>query len=455
MSQLQQRAERLAREFKTSARRPVVIEFSGSPKAGKTTTLSSIQSFLKRCGFKIEVVQERASVCPIRDKHRANFNVWTACTTLAQILEKTQPQHESTPHPDSPDILILDRGLFDAIVWLFRMQKLAHVSAEDLEKVERFLLISDWRKRVDAVVVMTAMPEDSMAREKGVLPYEGLKGSIMNEPWLNGFKATVAEVAKRLEKSFRIFQIDTSKDKGMDQKSTAEKVCGIILDVISEQLEENVLCVPREQVIHGFAGKEWAKGTGAEAIADLFLKNGSFLPRAEAESSAANLQAIPAVVIRTQDGRVLRLRRREKLSDNPLHERHVIWAGGHVRKEDATNGSSLLHGATREVDEELQLTIEPRSLEFLGAIFTDLGGSSSKHVGIVYQWTAPSDDVDIVLSGNEFFERRGESLRGQFAEVTDLMAEVSKASTLLEPWSQLIVQRLLPRTAGIMQESFL
>ena len=29
---------------------------------------------------------ERASVCPIRDKKHANFNIWTLCTTLAQIL---------------------------------------------------------------------------------------------------------------------------------------------------------------------------------------------------------------------------------------------------------------------------------------------------------------------------------------------------------------------------------
>jgi predicted ATPase len=87
-----------------------VIEFAGAPKAGKTTTLSTLQAFLKRCGFKVEVVIERASVCPIRDKKHANFNIWTACTTLAQILEKTQHQHERNPHPDSPEVLILDRG---------------------------------------------------------------------------------------------------------------------------------------------------------------------------------------------------------------------------------------------------------------------------------------------------------------------------------------------------------
>ena len=116
-SDLQVRAESLAEEFKKKGRRPVVIEFAGAPKAGKRGRYRAC-SFLKRCGFKVEVVIERASVCPIRDKKHANFNIWTACTTLAQILEKTQHQHERNPHPDSPEILILDRGLFDALIWL-------------------------------------------------------------------------------------------------------------------------------------------------------------------------------------------------------------------------------------------------------------------------------------------------------------------------------------------------
>jgi hypothetical protein len=105
-SELQIRAETAAARF-GKARKPIVFEFAGVPKAGKTTSLSALHAFLKRCGFLVEVVIERASVCPIRDKKHANFNVWTACTTLAQILEKTQ----NPPRPDDPHILIPSAGL--------------------------------------------------------------------------------------------------------------------------------------------------------------------------------------------------------------------------------------------------------------------------------------------------------------------------------------------------------
>jgi hypothetical protein len=172
-SDLQVRAEEAAERFATAARKPIVIEFAGVPKAGKTTTLGQLQSFLKRCGFRVEVVVERASVCPIRDKKHSNFNVWTACTTLAQLLEKTQ----DPPRIDDPQILILDRGLFDSICWLAMMERLERIRSADRKIIDKFLLIDDWREKITGVIVMTASSADAMARENKLLPVEGEGGS--------------------------------------------------------------------------------------------------------------------------------------------------------------------------------------------------------------------------------------------------------------------------------------
>jgi predicted ATPase len=242
-SPLQTRAESLAQDFRRKGRKPVVIEFAGTPKAGKTTTLSSVSAFLKRTGFKVEVVIERASVCPIRDKKHSNFNIWTACTTLAQILEKTQ----IPPRVDDPEILILDRGLFDSIAWLEMMERLARIRREEREVAERFLLLPDWRKRVSGVVVMTASPTDAMAREQGDLPVEGSTGSIMNQAVLEQFRHNTEEACKRLGNLFRIFEVNTSESCS-DKKKTAEKVAGMVLDLISEQLEEEILCLSKTEV---------------------------------------------------------------------------------------------------------------------------------------------------------------------------------------------------------------
>lgn len=438
-SELQSRAESAAQRFRTSGRAPVVIEFAGLPKAGKTTTLNHVQAFLKRCGFRVEVVIERASVCPIRDKKHSNFNIWTACTTLSQILEKTQ----SPPRPDDPDILILDRGIFDAICWLTMMEQLARIRKQERKTTERFLLIDDWKKRLSGVFLMTAEPEDAMEREKGYLPVEEATGSIMNLEVLQQMKQTLDEAASRLATHFRIFPVNTSA-KGLQNnpKKTCEVVADTVLNWIEEQLQEDVLSLPKSTVKDLFDGKICIDTSNAELLAKAYLENGEFEPRAKVESDQNRIQALPVVVVRNKSGQILRLRRREKSEGNPLHQQIVIWAGGHVREEDNIEGKALVQCALRELQEELRLCVEADKLKLLGAVYSDTGGSTSKHAAIVYEWTAETDDVAVALSSAEFFERRGTSLSGSFIDLTQLSNEVESGKTS-EEWTSQIVKNLL------------
>ena len=55
--------QKLAEEVRTlkvehRQKRPIVIEFSGSPKAGKTSCINSLELFLKRNGFSVQIIQE-------------------------------------------------------------------------------------------------------------------------------------------------------------------------------------------------------------------------------------------------------------------------------------------------------------------------------------------------------------------------------------------------------------
>ena len=425
------------------ARKPLVIEFAGVPKAGKTTTLSNVQTFLKRCGFHTDVVVERASVCPIRDKKHANFNIWTACTTLAQILEKTQ----NPPRDDDPQILFLDRGLFDSICWLTMMERISRLRKEEKEVIQKFLTIDDWRKRISAVFVMLVSPKDAMKREQGILPVEGKGGSIMNNEILGQIREVNEKCAEQLERDFRIYQINTSSGGAKsDPKSTAESVTDIILGLIEEQIAENILSCSKKTVKEWFENKNFVDSSKASKLARYFeeSEDSNFKTRDEVEKDVSRVQALPVVVVRNADGDVLRLRRREKRNDNPLHEKIVIWAGGHVRCEDAVNGSPLVNCAVRELGEELRLQLESSSMSLIGAVYIDNGGSASKHVAIVYEWRAPKNDVSVVLSRTEFFERRGTSLSGSFASVHKLVEDV-KNNKLMEPWSVELVREYLAK----------
>jgi predicted NUDIX family phosphoesterase/thymidylate kinase len=442
-SDRQIRAEELAERFPHDARRPAVIEFAGVPKAGKTSTIAQLQTFLKRCGFRVKVVVERASICPIRDKRHSNFNVWTATTTLAQILEHTQ----DPPRPDDPDVLILDRGLFDSICWLRMMDNLSRLRALDREAIEQFLLCDDWRKRITGVVVMTVSPKDALSREQGLLPVESA-GSIMNKEVLQKMLETTRETMQELKDKFPIYEVDTSKIDSPQR--TAEDVADHVLSLIESQLREEILSLPSADVEAVMSGRELVREAEARRLMDLFGEKGGYSPRNEVEEDEGRIQALPVVVVRNRSGQVLRIRRKEKRSTSALHKKIVVWAGGHVRREDGMNGVAIVRGALRELAEELRLNVEPEELHLLGAIHLASTPNLNlrKHIAIVFEWRAETDDVAVVLSTSEFFERRGTSQIGWFVSVPEAMHEAK------EDWSLRILDLLMEKSQGTKSSLF-
>lgn len=440
-SDLQQRAERACERYRHNGRKPIVIEFAGVPKAGKSSTISQVQSFLKRCGFKVKTVIERASVCPIRDKKHATFNIWTACTTLAQILENTQ----DPPRGDDPDILILDRGIFDSVCWLTMMDRLSRITTADRETVERFLLSDEWRTRINGVVLMMTSPEEALRREQGHLPAEPVEGtaSIMNPEVLQQVIDTTAQTAQRLKGKFRIFEINTTSGQAKTPEKTSKVVTDIILNLVEDHLAENILHIPKAVLAKHFRDCAVLSGAASETVLQMCREDGKFKPREEVESDESLVQPLPIVVVRNRTGDILQLRRRERRETNPLHQKLVIWAGGHVRCEDAENGDSIIHCIRRELNEELRLSVEEDELRFLGAVYMDIGGKTSKHLALVFEWRAQTDDVAVTLSTAEFFERRGTSLSGKFVPHRELALQVANGADA-EPWSEEIIRSLLP-----------
>lgn len=117
-----------------------------------------------------------------------------------------------------------------------------------------------------------------------------------------------------------------------------------------------------------------------------------------------------------------------------------------MRSEDNREGQAILKCITRELEEELRLRVNPDSVSLLGAIYLEDSKSSGKHVAIVYEWRAPTDDVEVALSNAEFFERRGTSLSGKFVELEDIVKEMNTGKNE-EPWSGYIIREFLAKDA--------
>ncbi len=153
---------------------------------------------------------------------------------------------------------------------------------------------------------------------------------------------------------FRIVEIDTSKGVGQnDQRQTAEQVASKVLDSIKSAFEEKILSLPKPDIKGVFTDRLTASADEAAKLMKMFHKSGTFEPRNSVESNNERVQALPICVVRNASGHALRLKRREKKVDNPLHEKIVIWAGGHVRREDSTLGDAIPQCVIRELEEEL------------------------------------------------------------------------------------------------------
>jgi len=73
--------------LRAQARRAFVIELTGTPKAGKSTSVVALQTFFKEAGYQVHLLKERAADCPLPMKGHFFFNAWTTATMLAEVLE--------------------------------------------------------------------------------------------------------------------------------------------------------------------------------------------------------------------------------------------------------------------------------------------------------------------------------------------------------------------------------
>ena len=86
-----QELERIAQQVRKSRKPdapPVVIEFSGSPKSGKTTNIDIVCHFMKRMGFKIWAPTEGASKrTPYHLKSDlVAFNTWSLNYAISELI---------------------------------------------------------------------------------------------------------------------------------------------------------------------------------------------------------------------------------------------------------------------------------------------------------------------------------------------------------------------------------
>jgi thymidylate kinase len=181
----------------------LVIEFAGTPRAGKTSTMEGLQRRLCDSHLRVHIVEERAGQCRVPTSERLHFNIWTAMSTLAAIIEAL--------HTDA-DVVLVDRGLFDSLCWLEWCFATDRLKATEHVIIRDFLCVESIRKLIDVVLVMTVEPAVALERERTTRP-RGLSrgpGTIMNQATLCELNASIAAAVQMHSMQFQLRQLNTT-----------------------------------------------------------------------------------------------------------------------------------------------------------------------------------------------------------------------------------------------------
>lgn len=223
---------------KNPPQRPKFVEFSGTPKSGKSTCIDSVSHFFRRirldeqdpdyttAKFTILAPTEGASrrtPAFLRDDLVA-FNTWSASYALTHILEGRY-------HSDHFHLAILDRGLFDALAWFQLLEMQGDISNSDMEKVHKFLLIDHWRSEVDAVFLFTADAATSLKRENEGKLIDA-PGRAMNAEFIDRLNEAYQKTREKFEDQFKsVISIDTGENVQSTPATTAIVVANHILEL--------------------------------------------------------------------------------------------------------------------------------------------------------------------------------------------------------------------------------
>jgi predicted NUDIX family phosphoesterase len=430
--QLLARAEAILRMARVSARRAFVLELTGTPKAGKTTALGSLRQFFKDAGYKVHLLKERASDCPLPMKGHFFFNAWTACTMLAEVLATVET---------NVDLLVLDRGFFDSLIWLDLQRQRGQLTESEKEVFESFVLLDRWRGLVDLTVIMRASPEVAIARENANLIVKRVgdrAGSLMNVGALAAFNEALERSRESHSNQFRFLEIDTS-----DSRSVVETNCTLLeqlLPIIEQWANPYVAVISRLSVEQAFRDAKFLEAEDARRTWKSLASNLQWRRRYDAEQDGDVVQMVACGIPLDGRSRVLVLERDRGDRKTRSYGRLTLWKGCHLERSRTQKGDGIEIAKDclqARLEQDLHLQI-PMNLRLLGMVYDS--EADERHLGVMF-WL-PIDDEDVVRSMHEKeFRRsgRGSTLTGRFHSQEQILAELDSH---LEPWSSHVISNL-------------
>lgn len=102
-----------------SLSKPFVIEFSGTPRTGKTTTINNLYDFFKKAGFSPTIIEEFTTSRYYKEIFKEKYKDVGSTEFNMAIIEEVTKQLEEKLNSDK-EIILIDRSINDRQIWNYR-----------------------------------------------------------------------------------------------------------------------------------------------------------------------------------------------------------------------------------------------------------------------------------------------------------------------------------------------
>lgn len=216
-------------------KKPYIIEITGTPRTGKTTLINNLYDFFHKHGFNVCYIEEfttskkyKEEIKPfLKDKMKKIVNLEIPKNILMNIKEAVNQNY---------DIIIVDRGLLDRLIWVDRLYiKDGMTKKEYLDYKKKYLPII--KKDIDLIIATVTDSNTSLKRDYlGNLSLE--KRSFLNQQNIDEYNTSLYNISNLTKEENINFNIVDTTNK--NQREVSFEVVDIILSSMKDEILKRV-----------------------------------------------------------------------------------------------------------------------------------------------------------------------------------------------------------------------
>lgn len=180
-----------------------IIEFLGTPKAGKSKQLELVEKVLiHNKGYKTKTIQRGARRSSLNKNERFEYHSWSFHDVVNRIMELKK---------ENFDYLLIDRGVYDHIAFTNTLYNEKEITKSQFESQKKYF--NEFTFLEDACLVFLIDPNLAMKRE---FKYHKFRGKVMNKRFLTKLNSSYKELIPEIKKKKIIINGDDNLKKNLE-----------------------------------------------------------------------------------------------------------------------------------------------------------------------------------------------------------------------------------------------